>query len=166
MRKIGLTTFVLVVFTILILGFSYINYQSDIDSINSLNVNLIDLKKPFEIISNVSDTSFRLNFDVEINNPSDRDIVDLSTDFKIYIEDNYVGEGNFSKVHIPNNSNISKDVNVILYYSGLTDAVFFLIKNIIYKEEINLEIKGTIYAKALFGLSIIEQNYTATKTYQ
>jgi len=162
MRKIIITSLILIIVTISIIGFIYFNYQSDIEAINKIKVNLNDVKKPYDITY----TSFKLDFDVEINNPSDRNIVDLSTDFKIYIEDNYVGEGNFSKVNIPNNSNISKDVIVKIYYSGLADAVVDLINRIIDEGKFKLEIKGTIYAKALFGWSIIEQSYIATKIYQ
>ena len=161
MRKIIITISILIIILISMLGLIYINYKSDVDAINSLKVNLINIKEPY-----FTDTSFKLNFEVEIKNPSDRNIIDLSTDFEIYIEDNYVGEGNFSNVNIPNNSNTSKDVIVTIYYSGLADAVVNILKNIIKNEEFKLEIKGTIYAKALFGLSIMEQNYTATKTYQ
>ena len=160
---------IIIIFIILILstiGLIFINYKSDIDAINSLNVNLMNVEKPLDIITDITVTSFKLNFDVEINNPSDRDVIDLSTDFKIYIEDNYVGEGNFSDVDVPNNSNISNNVIVTIYYDGLADAVVNIIKNIINNEEFKLEIKGTLYAKALFGMSIIEQDYIAKKTYQ
>ena len=161
MKKIIITILILIIIIISMLGLIYINYKSDVDAINSLNVNLINIKEPY-----FTDTSFKLNFEVEINNPSDRNIIDLSTDFEIYIEDNYVGEGNFSDVDIQNNSNTSEDVIVTIYYIGLADAAVDIIKNIIKKEEFKLEIKGTLYAKALFGWSIIEQSYIATKTYQ
>ena len=160
MRKLIITTLILFIIIISILGLIYINYKSDIEAINNLNVNLnlID-------IDDINSKFFKLNFNVEITNPSDRDIVDLSTTFKIYIEDNYVGEGNFSNVNIINNSEENKDVIVSVYYEGLADAVNDVIKKIINEGEFDLKIKGTLYAKALFGLSIIEQNFVAIKTY-
>jgi len=160
MRKLIITTLILFIIIISILGLIYINYKSDIEAINNLNVNLnlID-------IDDINSKFFKLNFNVEISNPSDRDIVDLSTTFKIYIEDNYVGEGNFSNVNIINNSEENKDVIVSVYYEGLADAVNDVIKKIINEGEFDLKIKGTLYAKALFGLSIIEQNFVAIKTY-
>ena len=161
MKKIIIAISILFIITILILGLIYINYKSDVSAINNLDVNLNDIE-----IYDIKISSFKLNFDIEINNPSDREIVDLSTDFKIYIEDNYVGEGNFSNVNIPNNSNENKDVVVTIYYDGLADAIVDVVKNIINEGEFNIEIKGKIYAKALFGISIIEQNYTASKIYK
>ena len=160
MRKLIITTLILFIITISILGLIYINYKSDIEAINNLNVNLNQID-----IDDINSKFFKLNFNVEISNPSDRDIVDLSTTFKIYIEDNYVGEGNFSNVNIINNSEENKDVIVSVYYEGLADAVNDVIKKIINEGEFDLKIKGTLYAKALFGLSIIEQNFVAIKTY-
>jgi LEA14-like dessication related protein len=161
MKKIIITIIIVIILIILILGLIYINYKSDVEAINNLNVNLNDVD-----INDIKFSSFKLNFNIEINNPSDRNIVDLSTDFEIYIENNYVGEGDFSNVNIPYNSNINKDVIVTVYYDGLADAAVDIIKNIIDEGEFNLKIEGTIYAKALFGISIIEQNYFATKTYK
>ena len=161
MRKTIITIFILILIIITSLGLIYINYRSDIEAINSINVNLNDVD-----INDITFTSFKLNFNIEIKNPSDRDIVDLSTDFKIYIEDNYVGEGNFSNVNIPKKSDINKDLIVKVYYDGLADAVVDIIKNIINEGEFILKIKGKIYAKALFGISKIEQDYIAQKTYQ
>ena len=160
MRKLIITTLILFIIIISILGLIYINYKSDIEAINNLNVNLNQID-----IDDINSKFFKLNFNVEISNPSDRDIVDLSTTFKIYIEDNYVGEGNFSNVNIINNSEENKDVIVSVYYEGLADAVNDVIKKIINEGEFDLKIKGTLYAKALFGLSIIEQNFVAIKTY-
>ncbi len=160
MRKLIITTLILIIITISILGLIYINYKSDIEAMNNLNVNLNQID-----IDDINSKFFKLNFNVEITNPSDRDIVDLSTTFKIYIEDNYVGEGNFSNVNITNNSEENKDVIVSVYYEGLADAVNDVIKKIINEGEFDLKINGTIYAKALFGMSIIEQIFIATKTY-
>ena len=116
MKKIIITITILALITILIFGVIYINYKADVDAINNLNVNLNDIE-----IYDIKFSSFKLNFDIEIINPSDRDIVDLSTDFKIYIEDNYVGNGNFSNVNILNNSYENKDVVVSIYYDGLAE---------------------------------------------
>ena len=160
MRK-TISIFISIIIAISVLSIIFINYRSDIDAINNLKVNLNDVS-----INNINSISFKLNFDIVIINPSDRDIIDLSTDFKIYIEDNYVGEGNFSNVNIPHNSNKSKDVVITVYYDGLAEAVVDVIKKIINEGEFDLKIIGTVYAKALFGFSIMEQNYTAAKTYQ
>jgi LEA14-like dessication related protein len=161
MKKEILIIFMIIIITFLSISFIFVNFNSDLGAINNINVKLIDME-----VFDANIASFKLKLIVEIINPSDRDIIDLSTDFRIYIEDNYIGEGNFSKVNIPKYSNLSKDVIVKIYYSGLADAVVDLIKDIINEEEFNLEIKGTLYAKALFGWSIIEQSYIATKTYQ
>jgi len=77
----------------------------------------------------------------------------------------YIGKGNFSNVNIEANSNISKDVIITIYYSGLAEATVKIIKNLINEGEFSLNIKGTINANTLFGMSIIKQTFNATKTY-
>jgi len=161
MRKTIIKLLFLIIIVISILGLIYINYQSDINAINNINVSLNKVD-----VNDIKITSFKLNFNVEIFNPSDRDIIDLSTDFNIYIENNYVGEGNFSNINIPNKTNLSKDIIITVFYDGLADATVDVIKKILNEGEFKIEIKGTLYAKALFGLSLIEQNYIASKIYK
>jgi hypothetical protein len=160
MKKAVLIILVAIIITILFLSFIFITYNSDLEAINNINVKLKDVD-----IFEASITSFKLKLIVEIINPSDRDIIELSSNFDIFIENNYIGEGNFSNVNIKKNSIINNDIIITIYYSGVAEAVVDVIKNIINEGEFNLRINGILYAKALFGLSIIEQNYIATQTY-
>jgi hypothetical protein len=160
MKKELLSIFIIIIITISFLSFIFFNYNSDLEAINNLNVILRDVD-----IFDASITSFKLKLIVEIINPSNREIIELSSDFDIFIENNYVGEGNFSNVNIQKNSTLNKDIIITIYYSGIAEAVVDIIKNLINAEEFYLKINGILYAKALFGFSIIEQNYIATKTY-
>ena len=160
MKKEYSIILIIIIVTILLFSFIFINYNSDFEAINSLNVKLRDVD-----IFDASIASFKLKLIVEIINPSDRDIIELSSDFEIFIEDNYIGEGNFSNININKNSSENKDIIIIIYYSGIAEAVVDVIENIINEGNFNLKINGTLYAKALFGLSLIEQNYIATKSY-
>jgi hypothetical protein len=160
MRKYIISTFILIIIIISILSFIFINYKSDVEAINVINISLNNVN-----IFDLKITSFKLNLDVEIINPSNREINQLSSYFDIYIENNYIGNGNFSNVNIQKNSNISKTIIITIYYSGLADAAVDIIENLINEGEFDLRINGTIYANALFGMSIIEQTFIATKTY-
>jgi hypothetical protein len=160
MRKYIISTFILIIIIISILSFIFINYKSDVEAINDINISLNNVN-----IFDLKITSFKLNLDVEIINPSNREINQLSSYFDIYIENNYIGNGNFSNVNIQKNSNISKTIIITIYYSGLADAAVDIIENLINEGEFDLRINGTIYANALFGMSIIEQTFIATKTY-
>ena len=160
MRKWIITLIFTIIIIVSILSFIFINYKSDVDAINNINVRLDGID-----IFNMKITSFKLILKVEILNPSNRTINQLSSNFDIFIENNYIGEGNFSNVNIEKNSNISKDVIITIYYSGLANATIDIIKNLVNEGEFSLKIKGTVYAKALFGMSIIKQTFNATKTY-
>jgi len=160
MRKWIITLIFTIIIIVSILSFIFINYKSDVDAINNINVRLDGID-----IFNMKITSFKLILKVEILNPSNRTINQLSSNFDIFIENNYIGEGNFSNVNIEKNSNISKDVIITIYYSGLANATIDIIKNLVNEGEFSLNIKGTVYAKALFGMSIIKQTFNATKTY-
>ena len=160
MKKYVIYIFILIIVIISFLSLIFINYNSDVDAINDINISLNNVN-----IFDPNFQSFKLNLDVEIINPSDREINQLSSDFEIYIENNYIGNGNFSNVDIQRNSNISKSIIITIYYSGLADAAGDIIKNLINEGEFNLRINGTVYAKALYGMSIIEQTFIANKTY-
>ena len=160
MRKNILSIFIFIIIILSILSFIYVNYKSDVEAINDIDISLNNVD-----IFDLEITSFKLNLDVEIINPSNREINQLSSDFDIYIENKYIGTGNFSNADIQKNSNISKDVIITIYYSGLAEAVVNVIENLISDGEFDLRINGIIYAKALFGMSIIEQTFIASKTY-
>jgi hypothetical protein len=160
MRKEIIATILIIIISISFLSFIFINYKSDVEAINNINVILRDVD-----IFDMKITSFKLKMDVEINNPSNREIIELSSDFEIFIEKNYIGEGNFSDVNIQKNSSIYKDIFITIYYSGLAEAAVKIINNLIDEGEFKLTIEGSIYAKALFGMSTIKQNFTASKSY-
>ena len=160
MRKNILSIFIFIITILSILSFIYVNYKSDVEAINDIDISLNNVD-----IFDLEITSFKLNLDVEIINPSNREINQLSSDFDIYIENKYIGTGNFSNADIQKNSNISKDVIITIYYSGLAEAVVNIIENLISDGEFDLRINGIIYAKALFGMSIIEQTFIASETY-
>jgi len=160
MRKAILSIVIFIIIILSILSFIFVNYKSDVEAINDIDISLNNVD-----IFDLEITSFKLNLDVEIINPSNREINQLSSDFDIYIENKYIGTGNFSNADIQKNSNISKDVIITIYYSGLAEAVVNIIENLISDGEFDLRINGIIYAKALFGMSIIEQIFIASKTY-
>jgi hypothetical protein len=161
MNKVILAIVIIIIISISFLSYIFLNYRSDVEAINNLNLDLKDVDI-FEI--NIL-TSFKLKLTVEITNPSNREINDLSSNFEIFIEDQYIGQGNFSNVNINKNSKINQDISITIYYSGLAEAIVEIIKNLIDEGDFTLKIDGTLYAKTLFGMSIIKQNYFAIKSY-
>lgn len=160
MVKKLVTTIIIITAILFILVFLGYNYNADLTAIRSINVNLDDI-----ILQDVKFTSFKLKFNVNFSNPTNQYISNLNSNFNIYIADNYIGKGNFSNISIPAQSKCFKDISVIIYYAGLADAAVDIIKNVINNEKFDLTIEGKIRGNALFGLTMISQNYKAIKTY-
>lgn len=141
-------------------GFLGYNYYADVAAMSSIEVTINDVD-----ITDVNITSFKLKLDASIYNPTDQDISGLSSTFDIYIEDNYVGEGDFSNVFISAHAQSEKDVSVTIYYSSLADASVDVIKNIITEGNFDLTISGNINGNVLFGLITFSQEFETTHTY-
>jgi len=141
-------------------GFLGYIYYADVAAMSSIEVTINDVD-----ITDVKFTSFKLKLDANIYNPTDQDISGLSSTFDIYIEDNYVGEGDFSNVFISAHAQSEKDVSVTIYYSGLADASVDVIKNIITEGNFDLTISGNINGNVLFGLITFSQEFETTHTY-
>ena len=143
-------------------GFLGYIYYADVSAMSSIEVTINDVD-----ITDVKFTSFtfKLKLDANIYNPTDQDISGLSSTFNIYIEDNYVGEGDFSNVSISAHAQSEKDVSVTIYYSGLADASVNVIKNVITEGNFDLTISGNINGNALFDLITFSQEFETTHTY-
>jgi len=146
-------------------GFLGYIYYADVTAMSSIEVTINDVDITDVNITDVNITSFKLKLDASIYNPTDQDISGLSSTFDIYIEDNYVGEGDFSNVFISAHAQSEKDVSVTIYYSGLADASVDVIKNIITEGNFDLTISGNINGNVLFDLITFSQEFETTHTY-
>jgi hypothetical protein len=150
--------FILIIISVSV--FLWFSYKTDVEAISNIKISLDDIT-----LKDINLTSFKLKLNVNISNPTNQDISYLSSNFDIFIAENYVGEGEFSKVSIPKKSHSHKDIIVIVYYHGLAEAVVDVIKNVIINEEFDLTIEGEISGNALFGLTSVSQSFITTKTY-
>jgi len=153
-------TVIIIAVILSVLSFLGYSYNADIEAVSNIEVTLDDID-----LTDIKFTSFKLKLDVNISNPTNQHISNLSSNFDINIAENYVGKGNFSKVSIPASSHCSKDIFIIINYSDLATAAVDVIKNIITNKEFDLTIDGEISGNALFGLTTISQSYKATQTY-
>ena len=163
MRKMTEKNVMVVIILAIILSISvflgYI-YYTDVAAMISIEVTINDVD-----ITEVKLTSFKLKLDANIYNPTDQDISGLSSTFDIYIEDNYVGQGDFSNIFISAHAQSEKDVSITIYYSGLAYAVVDVIKNVITEGDFDLIISGNINGNVLFGLIAFSQEFETTHTY-
>lgn len=130
-------------------------YYADAEAIKNIQIEVLDLN-----ITNPKITHCTITFLVNITNPSSRTVSDLSSTFKIYIENNYIGKGNFSHVHLPSSATLKKEIPVKVYYGGLADAVVDLVKNLVQGYQTTVTIKGNISGAALFGFTQVSHQFT------
>jgi hypothetical protein len=158
-KKLVITSIVILI-VIFVSVFLWFSYKTDLEAISNIEVTLDDID-----LEDVNFTSFKLKLNVNISNPTNQYISNLSSNFDIYIAENYVGKGEFSKVSIPKNSHSDKDIIVIVNYKDLAVAVVDIIINVINNEEFDLTIEGKIIGNALFGLTYVSHSFKETKTY-
>ena len=135
-------------------------YYADVTAMSGIEMTINDVD-----LTEVKLSSFNLKLHTKIFNPTNQDISGLSSAFNIYIEDNFVGKGGFSKVFIPANSQIEKDISITIFYSGLADATIDVIIEIIKEGNFDLNISGNISGNVLFNLIEFSQEFETTYIY-
>ena len=135
-------------------------YYADVTAMSGIEIKLNDVD-----LTDVKLSSFKLKLHTSIYNPTDQDISELSSAFNIYIEDNFVGKGSFSKTFIYAHSQIEKDISITIFYSGLADATIDVIIEIIKEGNFDLIISGNISGNVLFNLIEFSQEFEATYIY-
>jgi len=135
-------------------------YYADVTAMSGIEIKLNDVD-----LTDVKLSSFKLKLHTSIYNPTDQDISELSSAFNIYIEDNFVGKGSFSKTFISAHSQIEKDISITIFYSGLADATIDVIIEIIKEGNFDLIISGNISGNVLFNLIEFSQEFEATYIY-
>jgi len=143
---------------VLLLFFSFFyTYTSDIAAISQVHIELdhVEITKP--TFYNVT-----LTLLMNISNPTERTIQDLSSDFDIYIGSNQIGSGSFSGITIQPKSSTLEPVATIITYKGLAHSIIERLSDLIYGQQTTIIIEGTMTAKVFFGLSQTSQEFTAT----
>jgi len=135
-------------------------YHTNVTAMSSIEININDVD-----LTEVKLSSFKLKLHTSIYNPTDQDISELSSAFNIYIEDNFVGKGSFSKAFISAHSQIEKDISITIFYSGLADATIDVIIELIKEGNFDLNISGNISGNVLFNLIEFSQEFEATYIY-
>ncbi len=131
-------------------------YYADIEAISKTQVEIEKIN-----IIKIYSNSINLGLIVKFINPSDRKITDLSSNFKIFIDSKYIGDGSFSNIHIKQSSYCSKQVLITVSYSNIAQSTIDIIKNFIQGEKTIFSIKGKLTADVLFGLTKTSHRYTA-----
>lgn len=107
-------------------------------------------------------TSATLTFTINITNPTDRDIHKLTSTFKIYINEYYIGNGSFSETDVGAQTSTFKQVTATVSYKNLADSAINILQNWVTRQNPTLKITGTITASILFGLTTASHQFIAT----
>ena len=149
--KIGITTGIVL---LILFGFLIFNYNNSVSAINNVEVIVRDVT-----IIEAKLTQCQLKLIVNISNPTDVQLSDITSNFDIYLSGDYIGEGKFSKITIPPHSYRWKDIMITIYYEGLADAVIDIIGDLISGKKVTLTIEGTINATTFFGIIPISKDF-------
>jgi len=141
---------------ILILSFLGYNYYNDADALSKVRLEINDIDFISPTLTNVT-----LKISVKFINPTGTEINNLESKFDIYIESNYIGNGNFSNINIKPNSNITEQIKVTIIYSGLAHSAVDIILNFVSGKTSSLKIDGNLKSDAVFGLIKISERYIA-----
>jgi len=150
------SVFLAVIITVVVLSFLAIRYTMDASAISKLQVTVKGVQ-----IQEIKVTYIKLKLNIEISNPTNDDISQLSTDFNIFIASSIVGEGSMLLTNIPAQTVKETNTTVIIYFANVSNAVIDAITN----QNFTLKIQGTMHAKVLFGLLPISQDFSSTYSY-
>ena len=156
-QKIHPYYFIIIIAVILLFIFIGYTYVVDVDAIS----------KVYAEIDTINSVDFRLTsstiiFTINITNPSNREIQDLSSTYDVYIDMTYIGKGSFSELSIKPMTSAYQKSTLVVYHQGLANATKNIIENWINYKETDLIIKGTMHASTLFGLVDISHAYIAS----
>jgi len=146
---------IITILALLVGFFSYI-FISDTSAVSKIKVNIKKIG-----IEEIGLSSAKIKITIVLSNPSERDVSNLKANFKVYIADNYIGDGISSKETVPAKSSREKDVQIVIYYSNVAGAVIDALTTL----DFELSINGNAESDILFGLLTISEDIKASKTY-
>ena len=149
--------YTIIIVIILICAYLGYTYYTDADAIQHVIAEV-------DSINNILPrfTSATLTFTLNVSNPTNRDINNLSSTFDIYIQQNKIGDGSFSGLSIPAQTHINKKVIITVFYTEIANSVIDILNNWVQDQDTPLTVKGTMSARVLFGLATASHQYTAT----
>ncbi len=141
---------------VVIFSFLPIKYIIDASAISKQQLTIKSVQ-----IQEVKVTYTKLKLDIEILNPTNEDISQLSAYYNIFIAGNIVGNGIVPFTDILAQTTKETSTTIIVYYANMTNAVI----DTIIKQNFKITIQGTLHAKILFNLLSISQEFSTSYSY-
>ena len=152
MRTRQLVLILVIIASLVGAGLGYTYYQ-DVSAIRDSTVVLQDVR-----LTALTLTQATLAIQVTVTNPSSREITDLSVAFDLSVAAVVVGEGRFPVMTIAARASQTQEMNITLYFVGLTSAVITALR----EGNFAMTITGTVSGRVLFGLATFSQSFSSS----
>ena len=139
---------------VVVSGLLYFQAAREKEAIQRLEMKIVDVS-----VSRLGLSSGDITIRLKFVNPSDYDTPTFwINNYSIYINGELVGTGSMPPTKVVANSSIYQDLAITVEYSKISKALI----NAILMRKLQVEIKGEIKAKILFGLLEISTPFTST----
>jgi LEA14-like dessication related protein len=151
-----ITTIVLSILLLLTFFFAY-TYYNDVEALGNISAE----------ISSINQVDFNfftptiITFTLNISNPSNIQMNQLSSTFDLYIEENFLGSGSFQNIIIAPQSNRFTQVTMSLDNSEIAASVIDILANWQSNQNTTVKVQGIMSASVLFGLATTSHEYIA-----
>ena len=139
----------IIVLILLVATIGY-TYYADITAIEKMEFNV-----DYVTIPEIGFTYFKLNFVLNISNPTNYKVSSLSIAFNIYIANISFGDGIVSNISLHAQSSVKRNMELTIGYAGLVEGVIDAIK----KGRFVLSVKGKGMAEVVWGLTKASRNF-------
>jgi LEA14-like dessication related protein len=147
--------FVAIVITLLVATIGY-TFYADVTAIERMKFNV-----DYVSIPEIGFTYFKLNFVLNISNPSNNKISSLSVKSNIYITNISVGNGSISDISLHAHSSVKRNMELTISYAGVMEGVVDAIK----KGRFILTVKGKGMAEVMWGLTKASRTFEIAYMY-
>ena len=148
--------FIIIVIVLLMSGFFLYKYIADISALEKIDITVDSIQ-----MKELQLKYCKLKLNINILNPTNEDISELSAEFNIFIANMKVGNGSFSAVTIPANDQVKRVIIIESYYADVGNAVIETIQRGTFELTINGIAKGNI----LFNLIFITKQFNSSYSF-
>lgn len=150
--KIKLFT-IIVIF--LLLSFFLNRYLADVSALEKINITVDSIQ-----IEELQLKYCKLKLSINIINPSNEDISELSAEFNIFIANTNVGNGSVPAVSIKANDQVRRDIIIKINYADVGIAVMEVIQTGKFELTINGFAQGYIFFYLLYVTKQFNASYS------
>ncbi len=147
---------VIIVIILLISGFLFNRYIADVSALEKINIKVDSIQ-----IEELQLKYCKLKLNINVINPTNEDISELSAEFNIFITNTKVVNGSFPTVSIKANNQVSRDIIIKINYADVGNTVIEAIQTGNFELTINGLAKGYIF----FNLILVTKQFNSSYSF-